>query len=115
MKTQPSLPGDTIVALATAPGAAAVAVIRLSGPRARPIAAALAPPRRPRESHRLVRAGLVDATVQPLDDAMLVEMHAPRSYTGEDVVELHLHGATAVVHGVLAACKAQGARAAEPG
>jgi tRNA modification GTPase len=50
-----------------------------------------------------------------LDEGMLVEMHAPRSYTGEDVVELHLHGSTTIVRRVIASCKHRGARAAEAG
>ncbi|MEK7703565.1 MAG: tRNA uridine-5-carboxymethylaminomethyl(34) synthesis GTPase MnmE [Myxococcota bacterium] len=106
---------DTIVALATAPGEAAIAVVRLSGVESRRIANAMAPGRRQSESHRLVRATLRAGDGSVLDDAMVVEMHAPRSYTGEDVVELHLHGSRAVTQAVVERCCALGARLAEPG
>lgn len=106
---------DTIVALATAPGEAAVAVVRLSGIGSRGIAAAIAPGRRSIASHRLVRAKLVAGDGTVLDDGMVVEMHGPRSYTGEDVVELHLHGSRAVAQVVIERCCELGARLAEPG
>lgn len=106
---------DTIVAPATAPGTAALAIVRLSGPQAAAIAAALSAPLPLPKPHRLARRQLHDAAAQPLDDAMLVHMPGPRSYTGDDVVEFHLHGAAAVVQAVLAACLAAGARMAQPG
>ena len=106
---------DTIVAPATAAGAAAIAIVRLAGPEARQLAAQLAPSARPRRSHRLYRCLLQDVDGAPLDDAMLVEMHAPHSYTGDDVVELHLHGAPALVQALLRSCCALGARPAEAG
>jgi tRNA modification GTPase len=106
---------DTIVAPATAAGEAAVAIVRLSGPRARAIGEAVAPPRRERRSHRFYRARLEAADGSTLDEGLVVEMHAPHSYTGEDVVELHTHGAPVVVEAVLAACLAAGARLAEAG
>src|SRR5689334_13504361 len=86
---------DTIVACATAPGEAAVAIVRLSGPQARDIGQGLAAG--PRRSHVLHRATVVDADGTRLDDALVCEMRGPRSYTGEDVVELHLHGARYLV------------------
>jgi len=106
---------DTIVARATPSGAGAVAIVRLSGPRARAIARSLAPSAKERRSHQLARAAVRDATGGLLDDGMLVEMHAPRSYTGEDVVEFQLHGARVVVEQLLECCVREGARLAEPG
>lgn len=108
---------DTIAAQSTARGQGAIAIVRLSGPQAYSIAARLA---RYTDtavpiSHRMQRVALFDGQEKQLDDAMMVWMQKPRSYTGEDMVELHLHGAQAVVLAVLDACYAQGARAARAG
>jgi tRNA modification GTPase len=105
---------DTIVAPATASGGA-VAILRLSGPEARRIGQALAPRRDAGLSHRLVRAAVRGADDAVLDDALVVEMHGPRSYTGEDVVEVHLHGGVAVTEAVLGRVLRLGARHAQPG
>jgi tRNA modification GTPase len=104
---------DTIAALATAPGVGAVAVIRLSGPRAGDIARTLTggtpPPR------RAVLRALHDANGATLDRCLVLYFPAPGSFTGEDVVELHCHGGRFVSDAVLAAVYALGARPAEPG
>ncbi len=115
MRSDGMMTQDTIVAQATAHGEGAVAVLRISGEQARRIAAVLAPASRQRQSHRLGRVPLLAGDGAVLDDAMLVEMHAPHSYTGEDVVELHVHGARPVVQAVLERCCALGARLAGPG
>ena len=115
MRSTGMMTQDTIVAQATAHGEGAVAVLRLSGQEARRIANALAPASRQRQSHRLGRVPLLGSAGDVLDDAMLVEMHGPHSYTGEDVVELHVHGARPVVQAVLERCCALGARLAGPG
>jgi tRNA modification GTPase len=108
---------DTIAARATAPGAAAVAVIRVSGPRALDIlsrlfrpthAAGLAP-------WRLHVGRLVIPAGDTVDECLAVFMPAPRSYTAEDVVEFHLHGGPAVVERALELVFAAGARPAGPG
>jgi tRNA modification GTPase len=104
---------DTVFALATAPGRAAVAVVRLSGPGARGAVEALAgslPP--PREAR--VRT-LTAADGAELDRALVLWFPAPHSYTGEDCAELHLHGGGAVVDAVSDALGALGMRLAEPG
>jgi tRNA modification GTPase len=107
---------ETIFALSTARGAAAIAVIRVSGPAAGPALAALvgrpAPPPR-----RATRVTFRDpATGEALDDGLALWFPAPRSSTGEDLAELHLHGGRAVIEGVLAALAAiPGLRPAEPG
>jgi len=107
--------GDTIAALATAPGRAGVAVIRLSGPVAsdalRRLAGRVPPPR------RMSRAMLRDPTGgAALDDALVALFPGPASFTGEDVAEFHVHGGRAVVAAVLGAlCRVPGVRPAEPG
>ncbi len=106
----------TIFALATAPGRAGVAVVRVSGPVSGDALAALTgkPLPAPRMA-TLVR--LRDPkTGEALDDALVLRFTAPRSFTGEDVVELHLHGGRAVVAGVVEALSTlPGLRVAEPG
>jgi tRNA modification GTPase len=104
---------NTIFALATAPGRAAIAVMRLSGPGSRDVLAGLCGrvPAPRRASVRRLRA----AEGPVLDEALVLWMPGPASYTGEDSAELHLHGGAAVVEGVGAALVALGARPAEPG
>ncbi len=104
---------ETIFALATAPGRAAVAVIRLSGVGTRSALEVLGrsvPP--PREA-RLRRLRGQDGRV--LDDALVIWTPGPGSYTGEDAAELHLHGGMAVVDAVSGALLSAGLRLAEPG
>lgn len=115
MVTARQLPGgdDTIVALATAAGRGAIAVIRLSGARAIDIARALgASGLQPR---RATRVALRHPNGEPLDDALITWFAAPRSYTGDEVVEIATHGGHVVPALVLAACVAAGARSATPG
>jgi len=114
MIERPDSLDDTIVACATAPGEAAIAVLRLSGPRARDIGAQVAPGAG-RRTHRLVLADIVGRAGSRIDRGMVVEMHAPHSYTGEDVVEFHLHGAQTVVRMVTQRCLQLGARLARAG
>ena len=106
----------TIFALATAPGRSGVAVVRISGPEAGSALAALTarplpPPR------RAVLTQLRDPrSGDALDDALVLRFTGPASFTGEDVVELHLHGGRAVVAGVVEALGTlPGLRMAEPG
>jgi len=104
---------DTIFALATAPGRAAVAVLRVSGPEAmralRSLTSRAPSPRR--AAVRVLRAA--DGTI--LDRALVLWFPAPASFTGEDCAELHLHGGAAVIDGVTAALLGAGLRLAEPG
>ena len=104
---------DTIAALATAPGAGAIAVIRLSGAAARGIARELTgrdPRPRIADLHTFR-----DASGATLDRGLVLFFPGPSSFTGEDVVELHCHGGRFVADAVLAAAYRSGARAAEPG
>jgi tRNA modification GTPase len=106
---------DTIYALATAPGRAGVAVVRLSGRGAaaalRDLAGRLPPPRQAHYAHfRDPKSGEI------LDDGIALYFAAPASMTGEDVVELQLHGSRAVLAAVFAALgRRPGFRLAEPG
>lgn len=111
---------DTIVAPATPPGSGAIAIVRLSGPRAIEIALALWRPSRghpgpppPRE----LRLGEIrdPASGAPIDQALLAIFPAPRSLTGEDVAELQCHGGRYLVRRVVALAAAAGARPAEAG
>jgi tRNA modification GTPase len=104
---------DTIFALATAAGRAAVAVVRMSGPDAGTALAALAG-RRPAPRKASVRK-LRDGQGDVIDQALVLWFPGPGSYTGEDVAELHLHGGSAVVGRVTAALLTRGLRLAEPG
>ncbi|NYZ13100.1 tRNA uridine-5-carboxymethylaminomethyl(34) synthesis GTPase MnmE [Azospirillum sp. RWY-5-1] len=106
----------TIFALATAPGRAGVAVVRVSGPAAGDALRALTgrPLPRPRMATLVRLADPVGG--ETLDDALVLWFPAPRSFTGEDVAELHLHGGRAVVAGVIEALgSVPGLRPAEPG
>ncbi|MEM6446552.1 MAG: tRNA uridine-5-carboxymethylaminomethyl(34) synthesis GTPase MnmE [Cyanobacteria bacterium P01_D01_bin.123] len=110
---------DTIAAIATAavPAQGGVAIVRLSGTEAVTIGKALfRPAGRPVwESHRVLYGHICDRRGCELDEALLLWMQAPRSYTCEDVVEFHCHGGMMAVQSVLQACLQQGARLAEPG
>src|ERR1019366_671451 len=106
--------GDTIFALASAPGRAAVAIVRLSGPGAGAALQALtgARPRTRRPSLRGLKRPL---DRESLDQALVLWFPQPHSYTGEDVAELHLHGGAAVIDGVTEALLGLGLRLAQPG
>ncbi len=115
---------DTIVALATPPGAGAIAVLRMSGREARDIARRVLggsrgpglPDKALSVSHHARLAVLYDpATKAPIDRVLVLPMLAPRSYTGEDVVEIHCHGGMLVADQAQRALLAAGARAARPG
>src|SRR5438093_456353 len=105
---------DTIYAPATAAGRAAIAIIRLSGPEAGPALAALAGKLPPPRVARHVRLRDPD-NGDSLDDGLALWFPAPRSVTGEDVAELHVHGSRAVLAAVMAALARLGLRLAEPG
>jgi len=110
---------DTIVARATAAGRAAIAIIRLSGPDAVTTAEQFLRSSRALRDippWTLGRFSAVDpADGRVIDDVLAVRMAAPRSYTAEDVVEIHCHGSPVVVEALLGAAMLAGARLAEPG
>ncbi|MGH7778382.1 MAG: tRNA uridine-5-carboxymethylaminomethyl(34) synthesis GTPase MnmE [Candidatus Binataceae bacterium] len=107
---------DTIVAPATAPGIGAVAIIRLSGPRAFEILRAIWQPLREGNPRELIVGDVIDpATGVHLDRAMAVVFPGPKSFTGEDVAELHCHGGSYLTRRIVAVAVSHGARMAEPG
>lgn len=106
---------DTIAAISTALGEAAISVVRVSGPKAASIAAqAFKLPQKltPRLAHL---ANAVDVGGNSIDHGLLLHFKGPASYTGEDVIEFHGHGGVLVTQRVLERLLACGARAAEPG
>ncbi|MBD2206175.1 tRNA uridine-5-carboxymethylaminomethyl(34) synthesis GTPase MnmE [Calothrix sp. FACHB-1219] len=110
----------TIAAIATAvvPQQGSVGIVRVSGSQAIAIARILfhAPGRQVWESHRILYGYIRHPKTQNLvDEALLLIMQAPRSYTREDVVEFHCHGGIMAVQQVLQLCLENGARLAQPG
>ncbi|HEY5781343.1 MAG TPA: tRNA uridine-5-carboxymethylaminomethyl(34) synthesis GTPase MnmE [Lysobacter sp.] len=104
---------DTIAAIATAPGAGGVGIVRLSGPHSCAIGQALCGRAlKPRHAHH---ARFRDERDETIDDGIALYFAAPASYTGEDVVELQAHGSPAVLQELVARCVALGARRARPG
>ena len=111
MNTGPG--NDTIAAIATAPGAGGVGIVRLSGPQALQIARHLCGhallPRRAR------RATFTDAAGEVIDDGLVLAFAGPHSFTGEDVVELQAHGSPVLLRRLVERCCELGARQAGPG
>jgi tRNA modification GTPase len=106
---------DTIFALASAPGRAGVAVMRLSGPDAGPALARLAGIL-PAPRHAARRRFADPRTGEAIDDGLALFFPGPNSFTGEDVAELHIHGSRAVIAALLDTLAAlPGLRLAEPG
>lgn len=112
--------GDTIAAIATpvVPQQGSVGIVRLSGETALSIAKTIfyAPGKQHWDSHRILY-GYVrhPETQKTVDEALLLIMQSPRSYTREDVVEFHCHGGMIPVQQVLQLCLEQGARLAQQG
>ena len=111
---------DTIAAIATAPAAAAVGIVRLSGAETRRVLAALFTPVDGRSAaelplRRMTYGTVRDAEGRTLDHALAVVFSAGHSYTGEESAELHCHGSPVVLQEVLRAAFAAGARQARAG
>jgi tRNA modification GTPase len=109
---------DTIAAISTPLGEGGIGIIRVSGSQAVVIAEQIFRKNRNGglSSHRFYYGTIVEpATGEVLDEVMLVVMRAPRSYTREDVVEIHCHGGYLLVQKVLSLVIGQGARLAQPG
>ncbi len=126
---------DTIAAIATAPGAAAIGIVRLSGPaalaiadkifRASPLLPSAASHLPPPTSHLLLpsvrpantfhHGYVVDADGVVVDDVLMLLFRAPHSYSGEDAVEFQGHGGVIATRQVLRAALDAGARSAQPG
>jgi tRNA modification GTPase len=116
-----SPPDDTICALATAIGEAGIGIVKVSGPEALTFVQPLFEPAGlgpayTWQSHRLYYGWIREtAANRRLDEVLVSYMRGPRSYTGEDVVEINCHSGFAVLNQILELVLAQGARLAQPG
>jgi tRNA modification GTPase len=106
---------DTIAAIATPPGEGGIAVIRISGEHATLVADRVFSKKVSQLATHTVHFGQIVHEGEKLDDVLLLVMRAPRSFTGEDVVEIHCHGGKLITRQVLDAVLQAGARAALPG
>ncbi|HLA53405.1 MAG TPA: tRNA uridine-5-carboxymethylaminomethyl(34) synthesis GTPase MnmE [Flavitalea sp.] len=107
---------DTIIALATPPGVGAIGVIRISGSKTFEIVDALFPSKdlQNQPSHTIL-VGLLQHKDQIIDEVVLSLFRGPRSYTGEDVIEISCHGSPFIQQQVIQTCVEAGARLARPG
>ena len=109
----------TIAAIATAPGAGGIGIVRISGPQSREILSRMFSPASAKFSGFrpwvLHRGRALDHEGAPLDDVLAVFMPGPRTFTGEDVAEIHCHGGPFIVQAILETALRLGARAAERG
>ena len=110
----------TIAAIATAPGAGGIAVVRLSGPESYAVAARVFHPANPNKNVEEAKGytALFGSFVEgddAFDEGVALFFREPHSYTGEDVVELSCHGGSAVARRLVEACIAAGAAPAAPG
>src|SRR5262245_28448730 len=107
---------DTIVALATPPGVGAIGIIRLSGNKAFDIVNQLFPSKDLlKQPSHTIHVGFLKDNDATLDEAVVSLFKGPKSYTGEDVVEISCHGSPFVLQQVIAACIERGARLAKAG
>ncbi len=111
---------DTIAAIATAPGAGGIAIVRISGPQAEAIARYLFRMKNGKppilETHHLYHGHILSPEGGIIiDEVMVALMRAPRSYTGEDVLEIHGHGGYLLPQRILEEVIKAGGRLAEPG
>ncbi len=109
---------DTITAIATSPGVGSIAIIKISGAKSLEIADKIfsckgAKPSQ-RKTHTIVYGKILDEN-EIIDEALLLIMRAPHSYTREDVIEIHCHGGSIPAKKILKAVLKHGARLAEPG
>jgi tRNA modification GTPase len=106
-------PADTIAAIATAAGNAAIGVVRISGPQTPAIAESILG-RTPAPRHATY-SGFLDADGKVIDRGIAIFFPAPNSVTGEDILELQAHGGHVLLHLLLARVLQLGARLARPG
>jgi tRNA modification GTPase len=107
-------PDDTIVSIPTPPGRGGIGVVRISGPEAGQVGAALTGRPEPFEARRATLARVRAAGVA-IDRAVLTFFPAPHSYTGDDVLEISAHGSPVLLGAIVDASMSAGARLAEPG
>ncbi|MBV9719012.1 MAG: tRNA uridine-5-carboxymethylaminomethyl(34) synthesis GTPase MnmE [Candidatus Eremiobacteraeota bacterium] len=107
---------DTIAAIATPPGKGAIAIVRISGPQTAQLAARLVRTRAGALHARVAtRATILDELENAIDEGLAIRFPAPNSYTGEEMLELHVHGSPVVARELVRALLASGARLAQPG
>jgi tRNA modification GTPase len=106
---------DTIVARATPNGRSALAIVRVSGQNVAGWAKKVTPKLRLESSWKAQLVAIYDRNGQQIERGVAIPYRAPRSYTGEDMVELIVHGSTFLVHEIIEASIAAGCRVAEPG
>jgi tRNA modification GTPase len=107
---------DTIVALATPPGVSAIGMLRLSGANAFSIANKIFPSKDlSKESSHSLHVGFIQLDGKMIDEVVVSIYKNPRSYTGEDMVEISGHGSPYVLQQIIDACIKMGARLAKPG
>lgn len=106
---------DTIVACATAAGRGGIAVVRISGPSATTVASVLIDREQPLEPRRATFSRLRFQPGSAGDEVVTTLFPGPRSYTGQDVVEISAHGSPVIVNGIVRAAVSAGARLARPG
>lgn len=112
----PYQPQETIAAIATPPGEGGVAIIRICGADALRVAEKIfSGPIRSYKSHTAHFGKILNAEGESIDEVLALVMLGPRSYTGEDTVEIHCHGGSLITHQVLHTALDAGARAAKPG
>ncbi len=106
---------ETVAAIATPPGKGAIAIVRVSGPGVTDLARRLVRTKSALRPRAATRATILDERGDVLDEGLAILFPAPHSYTGEAMLELHLHGSPVVAREVMRALLACGARLAEPG
>jgi len=110
---------DTIAAISTPFGESGIGIVRMSGPLTDPIAKKLFKPKKDQPcliSHHFHYGEIVDPqNGRPIDEVLIVLMKSPKTYTREDMVEIHCHGGYLILQSVLELVLKQGARMAEPG
>ena len=111
---------STICALATPPGAGGIAVVRVSGPEAYAVVGEIFTPRNPAKQVAEAKGytamlGHYHLRGEEMDETIALFFRAPHSYTGEDVIELSVHGGNAMAQGLLEALYLAGAAPAGPG
>src|SRR5262245_7742748 len=109
---------DTIVAIATPPGRGGIGVVRLSGPDAQQIAQTLTGRQQAFQPRHATLAAVGFSQTEAghrIDHAIVTRFPTPNSYTGDDVVEISVHGSPVVLAGVVNGAVQRGARLAEPG
>jgi len=110
---------ETIAAISTPFGESGIGIVRISGPLAEPIAQKLFKPKKEHSyliSHQFNYGEIVDPQKgTPIDEVLIVLMKSPKTYTREDILEIHCHGGYFILQKVLELVLKQGARLAQPG